>query len=489
MPSTIELYDWQKADVDKLAGLERRLLAHEMGLGKTYLAAELERRDVVGTNDNSLWVGPLGTLDGVIRKFIQLGMDVPLIRIDPKDRQASWRRFLNARGAIFFMHWEGLRLMSTRSKDGPLDTIRWSHVIADEVHRIQGRKTQQTRALKRLTTERKTAMSGTPVTGHPGKFWSCLNWLEPKNVEYTSYWRFYEKYVNYEIEYPSGYHKILGPKNEAELRERIDPYYVRHLKAEQCHPEHPDGVWDGPGKYYTQEWVELDAKQRKAYQQMEADMIAWVGEHEDEPLVASIAVVQMMRLQQFAVAYAQPTGELNKNGYPIIRLHEPSTKLDRAMQIIEDNPTEPVVIWSQFKQLIYLLEERCKKAKIDILLYTGDNRKATNGVEERDRNVQTFAAGGARVFAGTISAGGVGVDGLQASSSTMIFMDRTWMEWANKQAEDRLWRDGQKNAVQIIDIMAHNTVDLGRHQTLGTTWGWIKSLLDGPGRVQELFAD
>jgi SNF2 family DNA or RNA helicase len=318
-------------------------------------------------------------------------------------------------------------------------------------------------------------MSGTPVTGAPPKFWSCLNWLYPKN--FGSYWKFYERYTEYDIVYPQGYHKILGPANEQELQEIIDPFYVRHLKQEQCCPEHPDGVWDGPPKYYTQHWVELLPKQRKAYDDMKKDMVAWVGTQEQAPLVASVAVAQMMRLQQFAVAYANIGAEGN------VLLDEPSSKLDAVMQIIEDNETEAIVIWSQFKQLIYLLEERCKKAKVDILLYTGDNRAT------RDQNVLSFAGGGAQVFAGTISAGGVGVDGLQGASSTMIFLDRLWSEPLNKQAEDRLWRDGQKNAVQIIDIMARNTVDLGRHQRLIQTWGWIKQLLGDPGAMQkEAFA-
>lgn len=473
MTSDFALYDWQQEDVDKVAPIRNRLLAHEMGLGKTFIAGALDMENVTSTTGNTLWIGPLGTLNGVAEKLTQMGHDAPLIRIDPKDRNGTWRRFRNANGAVFLMHWEALRLMVDELKE-----IIFDHTVADECHRAQNRKAQQTRALKKIRTERKTAMSGTPTTGAPHKFWSILNWMYPS--EFSSYWKFYNHFVNYEIQYPQGYHKITGPKNVDELRAMIDPYYVRHLKQEQCCPHHPNGVWDGPGKYYTTEWVELLPAQRKAYKDMARDMVAWVGEHEDSPLVASVAVAQMMRLQQFAVAYAQ-VGSGNQ-----IYLSEPSAKLDRVMELLADNPDEPVVIWSQFKQLIYLLEERCKKAKVSILLYTGDNRRMINGVEERDRNVHTFAGGGAQVFAGTISAGGVGVDGLQYASSTMMFMDRLWNEALNKQAEDRLWRDGQKNAVQIIDIMARDTVDLGRKQRLEMTWGWIKTLLDNPSAVQRL---
>jgi SWI/SNF-related matrix-associated actin-dependent regulator 1 of chromatin subfamily A len=172
----------------------------------------------------------------------------------------------------------------------------------------------------------------------------------------------------------------------------------------------------------------------------------------------------MMRLQQFAVAYAQVQNEE-------VRLTEPSSKLDALMQILEDNPNEPIVVFSQFAQLIYLLHERLKGAKIEHGIYTGRNRTT------RESDKRKFTSGSANVLIGTIGAGGVGVDGLQDVSSTVIFLDRDWSPAINNQAEDRLWRDGQRNAVQVIDIMARNTIDLGRAQRLEMKWDWIRRLL------------
>jgi SNF2 family DNA or RNA helicase len=199
---------------------------------------------------------------------------------------------------------------------------------------------------------------------------------------------------------------------------------------------------------------------------MRKDLIAWVGQHQDEAIVAPVMVAQFMRLQQFADTYATlPPGSDR------VEMMEPSAKLDRVMEILEGNEGA-IVVWTQFKQLVYMLVERCRKAGISILTYTGDNR------DTRGANVASFAAGGARVFAGTISSGGVGVDGLQYGSSTCIFLDRLWDPGLNEQAEDRLHRDGQKAAVQVIDIMARSTVDRGRKQRLELKWSWIKQLLD-----------
>jgi SWI/SNF-related matrix-associated actin-dependent regulator 1 of chromatin subfamily A len=63
------------------------------------------------------------------------------------------------------------------------------------------------------------------------------------------------------------------------------------------------------------------------------------------------------------------------------------------------------------------------------------------------------------------------------AASTVIFLDRNWSPALNQQAEDRLHRIGQREAVQVIDIMARDTVDLGRRQMLEQKWDWIRRLL------------
>jgi SWI/SNF-related matrix-associated actin-dependent regulator 1 of chromatin subfamily A len=95
----------------------------------------------------------------------------------------------------------------------------------------------------------------------------------------------------------------------------------------------------------------------------------------------------------------------------------------------------------------------------------------------RDAVKNEFIKGGTQVFFGMIQAA-EGIDGLQLATDTAIFFDRAWSARMNQQAEDRLHRDGQKNSVQIIDIVARNTVELANHQKLYKKWEWIKKLLN-----------
>jgi SNF2 family DNA or RNA helicase len=273
---------------------------------------------------------------------------------------------------------------------------------------------------------------------------------------------------------------VIGLAHEEELHAQMRPFYLRRLKTDS------KIKMQLPEKTYTTLWVDLDPAQRRAYDQMKRHMIAWVGEQDqEEPVAAPVVIAQLMRLQQFAGAYAYLEGYLRKNKHTgqmdpaqRVRLCEPSSKLDEVMNLIENNPDEPMVVFSQSKQMIDMLYKRLADKGISTSIITGDVPMG-----DRDGVVQDFQEGRTRIFAGTIAAGGTGITLTRAS--TVVFLDRAWNTAANRQAEDRLHRIGQRNPVQIIDIVARNTVDLGRLQRLQLKWSWIARILGDPASEQK----
>ena len=467
----LELYPFQSEDCDFLEDRNAVLLAWEMGTGKTYAGIELDLRHRLEREQNgfgqlpTLVVAPLSTLVATwVDHYERLAPHLSLYVIDPKRRDAFTKAIKDRTADVYICHWESLRLMVK-----PLGSTLFGHIIADEIHRAKSRKAQQTRALKALRTKFKTGLSGTPVTNKPYDLWSLLNWLYPQ--AYRSFWRFYEEYCEYEIAYPQGYHKFIGPKNEESLLAEIAPFYRRHLKLAKCCEHHPNGVQpDLPPKYYSKLWVELTPKQRVAYDQMREDMIAWL-EMQDEtvPLIAPVAIAQLVRLQQLSVAYASV--EWSSDGTSsIVQLTEPSSKLDALMQIIQDNEEESIVIFSQFKKVINLATDRLRRAKIPYVIITGDVP-----ANQRPAAIDQFQRGEVRIFLGTIGAGGEGIT--LTAASTVIFLDRDWSPAKNAQAEDRLHRIGQENAVHVVDIMSRDTVDLGKDQKLELKKDWIRRIL------------
>jgi SNF2 family DNA or RNA helicase len=497
------LFDFQEEEVDRLYEQKSRLIAWEMGTGKTYagIALDIENRGRSEAKHGeggrkTLIICPKSALDVWDKHCMEL-TDKDVYLIDAKNRHKFLKDLQNPnREGYFIIHFEALRLMPE------IGHMKFFHIIVDECHRIKNRKAQQTLAVKKIPALYKTAMSGTPADNKPHDLWSVLNWLWPK--VYTSYWDFYKAYVESEMSW-EGYRKIVGVKNMLYLHDQMRPWYTRKRKK--------DVLKDLPDKYYTEMWVDLGPQQRKAYDEMQKTMVAWV-ENLDEgflssPLVAAAVISQLVRLQQFAVGYLVP--DLNEEGkhkfvwvWPkiadkderrehklkyaatpddpdrparggaykkfLFKMIDPSAKLDALMELIRDNEDEQFIVFSQQKQIMPLLGKRLEKADITHGFYTGGVPQA-----RKDQLVRDFQSGETRVFAGTIASGGVAIT--LTAASTVVFIDRGWNPGINEQAEDRSHRIGQLNAVQVIDLMAKNTVDIGRKEMLNEKSDWLHQIL------------
>lgn len=467
----MELYDFQREDVKRLEGKRGGAIASEMGTGKTFEAIKLDEL-WWRKGRKTLVVAPINTWDSWREKYATASPEADVVTIDRKNRNVFTEAIRLGRGDVFLMHWEALRFMPE------LRQFSFGLVTADEAHRASNRKNQQTLALKKLSTDHKLALSGTLSGDRPENLWSALNWLYPK--EFTSYWKFRRRYCVEEVDYSSGhgYTKITGVQHIDELHEILDPFWVRHLKRERCCDHHPNGVMSWlPEITYDRICVDLTPVQRKAYEQMRKEMVAWVGEHEESPLVASVVVAQMVRLSQIALATPTIDAETGR-----VKLSIPSSKIDAAKELISDHPQKQFVVFSASKQACYIAQQEFAASKPSITseVLSGDTPQS-----QRDGMVRRFNDGGFQVFIGVIAAAAEGIDGLQHSTDTAIFLDRSWSTIKNQQAEGRLHRDGQRDTVQIIDIMARNTLDFGRLQRLEEKWTWIKQILGDPGKAQE----
>jgi SNF2 family DNA or RNA helicase len=504
LSSKFVLLDFQYDMVIKFQEVPFVLCGDDMGLGKTYEGIALDRlkRLLAGYPEGYYAKTLVITVKGMIGKFARTyrqAMPNLLVKeLDPKNRTDFSECVRFGSHDVYIMHWDALRLMPE------LAQREWFHIIADEVHKVKSRKAQVTRALKKLKTKHKLGMSGTPGDNKPDDLWSPLNWLYPK--KFTSYWGFVKQFCDFEQKQSRdgvGYFKMKGIRNEGLLQREMAPFFIRRRKEEVLD--------DLPEKYYDQVWIDLTPRQRKIYDDMRKRQLAWIGEEEDTPFAAAKAVTKLMRLQQIACGDIRvdkvwktfrnkhfdparrieeydpldPRGtnwQFRKALVDEYHIQEESTKLNMAMDLIDQAGSGSVIIFTWWRDVVAMMLTRLQKADITHCSVTGVSSK-----QQRDNAVELFQAGKRQVFVGTY-AGREGVDLFR--SSTEIFIDRAWNPTWNRQAEDRAHRIGQKNAVQVIDIMARNTVDLGRHQQIQQKWTWLQmmmgdSVLDYQEKLQE----
>ena len=490
----MEFYPFQTEDIEKLVRQTGALIGSEMGTGKTHEAIELEQQWYnPKAHKPSLVIAPLNTHDSWQEKYGWQAPDVDLIRINRKNRERFLEDIRRKRGDVFLMHWDALRYMPE------LQGMVFQTIVGDEVHRISNRKSQQTQLTFKLKGLHKLGMSGTASGDKPDGLWGPLHWLYPKY--YRSYWKFRRAYTVEEKQYTAegeeSYTKITGTQNIDHLMNEIRPWYVRHLKREECCEHHPEGVMPWlPEKTYDQIWVDLNPTQRKFYEQMRKEMVAWVNENEDSPLTASIVVAQLQRLGQMALATPNivgkkwvwrnkvnpATGETERVRVEVddVRLVEPSSKLDATVELFKDQSNKQFLVGTSSRHFANLAKERYERSGISTFVLSSETSQ-----KQRDGMVKRFANGDTQLFLSVIEAGAEGIDGLQHATDTVVMLDRSWRTIKNDQFIDRLHRDGQKNAVTVIDIMARNTVDLGRNQKLETKWKWIKEVLGDSVRFQQ----
>lgn len=471
-----KLRNYQEPAVSKALPLDSFFNCDDVGAGKTVMALdEVNRYQKTADKAINVCVVTLKTPiqvweDHVPAWFPSAIPITPFKRIDDEERACLQDDELNV---VSIINWAQLRL------NLDLQTVKWDYVIADEAQNANNRKAKQTVMLKKLKTQRKRAFTATPVINAPQDMWSLLNWLYPRGPEwlpmyqrrfFSSYWKFFEQFVDYSL-HPLGFKIVNGPKNEELLREIIEPFYIRREQHE-INPEIPGIPPPPPEKIY----VELTPKQRRAYNEMKDEALAWVGEEDDEPVPAPVAIAKLTRLRQFCTAYATLEVDYEED-VPVeshVRLSEPSSKLDALMDIIEGAGGRGIVVFTQFKQLLELATTRFDKRGITYSVVKGGQSKTA-----RREEIEAFVRGDHQVYISTIQAGGVGVDGLQHASNICVFLDRSWSPAQNKQAIGRVRRQGQKLVVREIHIDARNTVDQYVESKLKMKRSWIRRMLGG----------
>ena len=130
-----------------------------------------------------------------------------------------------------------------------------------------------------------------------------------------------------------------------------------------------------------------------------------------------------------------------------------NSKIDILLDIINDNKERKILIFSQFTKVLGLIGDRLKENNIPYSYLDGktDAKKRLSLVNEFNESEDT------KIFLISLKAGGTGLN--LTSASMVIHFDPWWNPSVENQASDRAHRIGQNNVVDVVKLIAKDTVE------------------------------
>lgn len=231
-------------------------------------------------------------------------------------------------------------------------------------------------------------------------------------------------------------------KNLDLLRNIVSTIRTRVLKAD---------VFDLPPKLYSKVEFPLSPQQRSAYAQMRKLGFALI--EGGGTCSASMALTVLLRLQQIACGYLvhDLSPELGED--PVIAPFRPNPRLDLLGELTLDLDHQ-AIIWARFTPDVDQICELLKKQGKTVARYDG-----LVSDDERAKNEERYHRGEAQFFVSKQSCGGEGLTLTETKS--MFYYSNSFSLIHRLQSEDRPHRYGLKWPLNIIDIVALDTIDVG----------------------------
>lgn len=411
-----KLMPYQIDDVLSMLHKSNVLNRNPMGMGKTVETVVLMRALSITT---ALIVCPKSVMLQWKRSIEAWYPDVAYrVQIKPKEPKS---------GMICIYNYESIS--TNADLLSKLQKVKWQMHICDEAHRIKNPKSKRTVDMKAVKSERRVALTGTPITNRPNDLWSILHWLDHR-YSGRSYWNFTYYFCN--IERGLWGDKITGLTKDESRIETLQELLQR------------TSVWNpstvAKNKTVVTVPLAMDTKQTKLFK----DTKKLIFEELPETMTIANGAVLATRLQQIT-SWPKIFDDENHK-------YTTGAKFEWVEEFLEDNPEEKVVIFSRFATVV---EAFAKELSVKCVAYTGQHSRIEND-KAKDLFINNPEV---RVILGTIGAMGEGVDGLQTVSRTAIFIDRDWGPSTMEQAEDRLNRYGQTQPVMCYYLECEKSFD------------------------------
>lgn len=431
------------------------VLADDMGLGKTlqiiaFLLSQKKSKSIV--------VVPTSVIYNWMDEFEKFApsIRVGLVHGSKSKRDKVLRDF--KRGLGIKIEEENLKekyyekydvLLTTygtlKNDEKAYENLSFDYCIIDEAQNIKNPTAQATLSVKNIKSRCNIALTGTPIENNLMELWSIFDFVMPGYL-FTKE-RFRERF-------------ILDESNLSELKSLITPFILRRLKE--------DVLSELPEKLEKKYLVEMKGKQKQLYSSYVKAIKNQLNENKSYEksgrdkinLFAYLTKLREICLDPLLVV-PDYTGE--------------SSKLTVVKEIVKDasESGKKILLFSQFTSVLQKIEEDFKKEDISYLYLDGGT-----SAKDRVERVKKFNEdSNIKVFLISLKAGGVGLN--LTSASVVIHFDPWWNPAVEDQATDRAHRFGQENKVEVIKLVAKDTIEEKIVLMQEDKRELIQSLMDG----------
>lgn len=444
-PAGMNFFDYQHAGIQFMLGRTNTLLADQMGTGKSGQSC-----GVINCSPNARRILIICPASLKLNWVRELGMWLT----DPAKITALYsngkHRFAGDMGAdreIFIVNYDIVERFDLKSSD-------WDLLIIDECHYLKNSKSKRRREIwggreqkpgqpakiwKAIPAKRTLALTGTPVCNRPSELWTMLRALDPETWRSDMWQRFHVRYCA-AVKTRHGW-DASGADNLDELNQILrSTIMIRRLKE--------DVLLELPPK--TRKTTLLESNKELGILLSKEAALQAIHEAGGVKNAKPEDVELVRDWLEVGEAGKLPTvvGTLAKIRRMVGEIKAPDAA-KYARQLMEDG-LESLVIFAHHKDVVKILEEELKE--YGVVKIVGETSP-----DDRQKAVDDFQAGKARIFIGSITAAGVGITLTRATHT--LFVEVDWVPGNLQQAEDRTHRHGQRGNVVIEYLIYEGSID------------------------------
>ena len=428
-----DLHEYQNYCVDFLKTHAEAMLILEMGLGKSAISLTAIADLMFDSFDvgKTLVIAPLRVAKTVWPEeretweqasFLQMSVMVG----SAKQREAA----LAAPADVYVVNRENVKwlvdYLEKRRIPWPFDMV-----VIDELSSFKNHQSQRWKALKKVRSkiQRIVGLTGTPAGNGLMDLWAETCLIDNGQRLGRFIGRYREAYFR-----AAGMNPYTGvvfnyvplPGAEEAIYSRISDISVSMKALDYL---------DMPDQVAVRHYVDMDASERAAYDNMRDDLLVKLG---DDTIDAANAAVLSGKLLQMA------NGAIYNDAHEMKKLHD--KKLEALADLIEQANGQNVLVayWYQHDH------ERIREYLTE-LGYAPRDLKS-------DDDIADWNAGKIQVGLISPASAGHGLN-IQKGGHILIWFSLVWSLEMYQQTNARLWRQGQKEVVTIHHILTRDTVD------------------------------